>query len=181
MHLIKKLFKQCGDVSVKNKTLLKEQQAAVAQTTTAAKTPIEMAQQIKFYLNQAVGQRFDVAAERMKAVKSLNDIQSEINIIRRDNKDFPTQRTHPRLMDRLTANLNWIKKNPDKVKKALLAGQVLPPVAVQKAPEGVVPGAKISPPPPVDESKSWIDKIRENSASNLFERLVKDLSKKKVI
>jgi hypothetical protein len=56
------------------------------------------------------------------------------------------------------------------------------PAGPDSAPKGPsAPGASGAGAPALEESKSWLDKTREKSSNSLFERLVKDASKKKVL
>ena len=91
---------------------------------------VSTAQQIMFFVNQAIGQRFDVASEKMGRVKKVGDIQQEVNILRRDYpNEFPSKIKFPNLTKRLQEILAWVKANPEKVKKTLLGGQVPIPAA----------------------------------------------------
>ena len=61
----------------------------------------------------------------------------------------------------------------------LMPPQPLPSPVVRPMPN--LPGTAGPAPRSMRESKNWLDRTREETASNLFERLVKDAAKKKVI
>jgi hypothetical protein len=97
---------------------------------------ISIAQQIMLFVNQAIGQRPDVASEKMNRVKKVGDIQQEVNMLRRDYpNEFPSKIKTPNLTKRLQKIFAWVKANPDKIKKTLLGGQVPVPAATTPAPQ----------------------------------------------